>query len=528
MRNDQQDCTNKENDYPSHFNLLSTTDPKGKITYANHHFCEVAGYKLNELVGQPHNVVRHPSMPKTAFKNLWSYIGSGRSWMGMVKNRCKNGDYYWVNAYVTPITDSSGKIIEYQSVRTKPNRDVVARTEKVYQQLNQGVPTEKIARYSWSLSAQMIAIISIFYFLTLLIMYLPIPWRYILETILLIATLAITHWRLKPVRQLSEKAKQVYSNPLMQKIYLNKVNDISAIELALLAREGELRAVLGRVKDACDTVKNDAKQMATECECSSELLNSQQTQTGSLATALNQMTQSIAEVAENTSGAAEQTEKALTSVAEGNRAVEENIANNDHLCDELLKTQRDIEELAAQTVNIGSVVDVIRSISEQTNLLALNAAIEAARAGEQGRGFAVVADEVRALAQRTQESTKEIDQIVADLKQRTEYAVTAIKNGVEKSASCVEKAQGTKASLNSITDIVNDISSLSYQIATSADEMSDVSNELNQNAVSISQLADDSLQSAARSLNTVAATQSSLLDQESLVNQFIAKFHCKN
>lgn len=172
------------------------------------------------------------------------------------------------------------------------------------------------------------------------------------------------------------------------------------------------------------TVNDD--DTVNECNHSAELLNSQQAQTDALATAINEMTATISEVASNTNNAAERSEAALESVKIGNEAVNENMQNNYALAEELSQTQTDIEELNAQTVNIGSVVDVIRGISEQTNLLALNAAFEAARAGEQGRGFAVVADEVRALAQRTQESTKEIDTIIANLRGRAEQAVQAI------------------------------------------------------------------------------------------------------
>lgn len=117
--------------------LLSTTDTSSHIKYADKSFCDIAGFSLEELEGNPHNMVRHPDMPKAAFKDLWSYIQSGLSWMGPVKNKCKNGDYYWVNAFVTPIKDSSGKVNEYQSVRTLPDREVVDRATDIYSQLNQ-------------------------------------------------------------------------------------------------------------------------------------------------------------------------------------------------------------------------------------------------------------------------------------------------------------------------------------------------------------------------------------------------------
>ncbi|MCG9759664.1 methyl-accepting chemotaxis protein [Pseudoalteromonas sp. Isolate6] len=525
MAKGRADHTGKEYDYPSSYNLLSTTNVKGQIKYANSQFCEVAGFSLSELEGKPHNIVRHPTMPKAAFKNLWDYIEAGKPWMGMVKNRCKNGDQYWVNAFVTPIKDAAGKTVEYQSVRTKPSREVVNRAEEIYTDLNNGVSPSKFTRASWSLSAQMMAIILVFYALTMLISTLSPPWNYLAETLLTLVVLFTTYSRLAPVRSLSEKAKKVYNNPLMQKVYLNKVNDVASIELALLARESELRAVLGRVKDASATVSEYATKTMQECKTSSDILNRQQAQTGSLATAINQMSVSIGEIASNTNNAAQQSEAALESVVKGNKAVDDNMENNYALSEELSRTQKDIEDLNTQTVNIEGVVDVIRGISEQTNLLALNAAIEAARAGEQGRGFAVVADEVRALAQRTQDSTAEINSIIADLRQRAERAVSAIQSGVERSSECVVKAEGTKASLETINTIVNEISGLNYQIATSAEEMSSVSNELNANAVTISGLADESMKSARKTHETMRNTEQALENQEVLVEQFIRKLN---
>jgi methyl-accepting chemotaxis protein len=118
--------------------LLSTTELDSRVTYANPAFCNIAGYSLDELKGNHHNIVRHKDMPKQAFEDLWSFIQQGKSWMGPVKNRCKNGDFYWVNAYVTPIRDNNRKIKEYQSVRTKLEKNVAENATDVYAKLNKG------------------------------------------------------------------------------------------------------------------------------------------------------------------------------------------------------------------------------------------------------------------------------------------------------------------------------------------------------------------------------------------------------
>jgi len=118
--------------YSGEINLISATDPDSYITYANSHFCDVAGYESHELLDKPHDMVRHGDMPKAAFKQMWDYLKAGRSWMGLVKNRCKDGGHYWVSAFFTPITDQQGNTVEYQSVCSKPQRQDVARAEKAY------------------------------------------------------------------------------------------------------------------------------------------------------------------------------------------------------------------------------------------------------------------------------------------------------------------------------------------------------------------------------------------------------------
>ena len=129
--------TGRNLELPKDANILSTTSPQSHITYANPDFIKISGFTEEELLGQPHNIVRHPDMPPAAFEHMWSTLKSGRSWMGLVKNRCKNGDHYWVSAYVTPIA-KNGSIVEYQSVRTKPEPEQVLAAEKLYAQLRSG------------------------------------------------------------------------------------------------------------------------------------------------------------------------------------------------------------------------------------------------------------------------------------------------------------------------------------------------------------------------------------------------------
>ena len=131
MRND----FNKE--YAKDANLISTTDPSSLITYANHDFCHVAEYEMDELIGKPHNVVRHSDMPKQAFAQMWQYLKAGKSWMGLVKNQCQGDKHYWVSAFVTPIKGEDGETVEYQSVRSRPTEAQTERAESTLCQYEQ-------------------------------------------------------------------------------------------------------------------------------------------------------------------------------------------------------------------------------------------------------------------------------------------------------------------------------------------------------------------------------------------------------
>ncbi len=218
----------KEITFPASFNLLSTTDLHSYITYASDNFCTVAGFSYEELKGQPHNLVRHKDMPKAAFKDMWSHLQSGKSWMGLVKNRTKNGDYYWVDAYATPIK-LNGKTVEYQSVRLIADQENVCRANNIYKRLNNG---EKIKRLSlpklklW----QKITLSNAPLFLALAY---ATPVNYSLAFGLFTLSMTLTFTLTRRLDKLTKNAQKIYDNPLAQLIYTGSLDDVSQIELAL-------------------------------------------------------------------------------------------------------------------------------------------------------------------------------------------------------------------------------------------------------------------------------------------------------
>lgn len=241
----------------------------------------------------------------------------------------------------------------------------------------------------------------------------------------------------------------------------------------------------------------------------------QQEETDQVATAMNEMTASVQEVARTATNAAEAARNADNEAKAGKQVVLETMQSIDTLASEVEKAAVTLSELEADIGNIGAIVDVIRGITEQTNLLALNAAIEAARAGEHGRGFAVVADEVRTLAARTQSSTHEIEEMVERLQQGARAAVKVMNESRESAKTSVEKAASAGSALDTITAMISTMDEMSTQISNAANEQSSVAEDINRGIVNISQIADhtaDGARATSEAVDTLSSLSSQLQD----------------
>ncbi|EPL08465.1 chemotaxis sensory transducer, Pas/Pac sensor [Pseudomonas sp. CF161] len=476
--------TGRNVDFAPDVNILSTTDLTSAITYANPDFVEISGYDRDELLGSPHNLMRHPDMPSAAFAHMWQTLKAGRSWMGLVKNRCKNGDHYWVSAYVTPVT-RDGQAVEYQSVRTKPTARQIDAAEAAYAQLRsprsalwRRLPTLGVKLKLWALVSG--AFMASFLASTSLLP--PSVWSHGLAVAAGCGLSALgICLLLKPLDQLSVRARQIADNPLSQGIYTGRADAFGQIGFALHMLEAQVGAVVGRIGDASQRLAGHAAELVEHLHSSHSSTLEQQAETDQVAAAIHQMAASVAEVANHAQQASQAADQAEGETRAGHHLVGESRSAVLRLASELVRATEVIHQLENHSSDISGVLDVIRSIAEQTNLLALNAAIEAARAGEQGRGFAVVADEVRGLAQRTQDSTNEIQRMISTLQNGARDAVQVMLQSSEHAQNSVDQTQRAAVALDGISQRVNQITEMSLQIAAAVEEQSAVSEDINRN-----------------------------------------------
>ena len=319
----------------------------------------------------------------------------------------------------------------------------------------------------------------------------------------LFAAWAITRQIVIPLSQTLKVAERIAAGDLTQNLVSERQDELGQRQRAIQSMTLGLRELIGGISDGVRQIASAAEELSAVTEQTSAGVNSQKVETDQVATAMNEMTATVQEVARNAEEASEAALAADQQAREGDKVVGEAIAQIERLAKEVGNSTEAMGHLKRESDKIGSVLDVIKSVAQQTNLLALNAAIEAARAGEAGRGFAVVADEVRSLAQRTQKSTEEIEELIVGLQSGTQQVATIMDNSRTLTDSSVELTRRAGGSLESITRTVSAIQSMNQQIAAAAEQQSAVAEEINRSVLNVR---DVSEQTSAASEETAASS----------------------
>nr|WP_265531533.1 methyl-accepting chemotaxis protein [Pseudomonas saponiphila] len=332
-------------------------------------------------------------------------------------------------------------------------------------------------------------------------------------------------WRLirsitLPIANALHAAETIAEGNLSQPIRVDARDEAGRLLQAMLTMQEKLRDTLQRITASAGQLASAAEELNSVTDESARGLTQQNNEIEQAATAVNEMTSAVEEVARNAVSTSEASQNATQSAGDGRDMVQETVAAIERMTGDVQSTASLIGDLANESRDIGKVLDVIRGLAEQTNLLALNAAIEAARAGEAGRGFAVVADEVRALAHRTQQSTSEIERMIGSIQSGTEHAVNSMRNSTERAESTLNIARGAGLSLDTINSAIIQINERNLVIASAAEEQAQVAREVDRNLVNIRDLSVQSTTGANQTRSASSELSVLAVDLNNLVTRF--------
>ncbi len=479
---------------PADQTLVSVTDLKGRIVYCNAAFVSVSGYRRDELMGQPHNIIRHPDVPAEAFRDLWATVAAGYPWSAVVKNRRKNGDHYWVVANATPMKDGD-RIVGYLSVRTVPSDEQIAGAEALYAAMQQEAESGRVklglhrgrlvrrdkpgqvwqwlralpGRLGLDGAAELAAVLASGLAASLLPATAWVP--------LALAGFGATHWlatrrRDALLRVVTEDALHLAAGDLSHQVRSGQDGLMGQMQQALTQVAVNLRTVIGDVRSELDNVRGAVAEIAAGNQDLSSRTESQASSLEQTAASMEQINSTV--------------KQSAASAAESARAASETAEVTRRSHDSVLEVVRAMEGITESSHRIAEIIHVIEGVAFQTNILALNAAVEAARAGEAGRGFAVVASEVRSLSKRTSEAAREIKNLIDEATQRAD-------TGNQQTHSARDRMGEALQSVGNVSTLIGEISTSSSEqqrgISQVNEAVSHMDSITQQNAAMVEELA---------------------------------------
>ena len=509
--------TNVETAVPEGVFIYSQTDLKGRITLANQAFADISGYSIEEMVGKAHNIVRHPDMPKAAFADMWTSLKAGRPWRGVVKNRRKDGGFYWVMAMVSPVRED-GRIVGYQSIRHRPTRQQIDAASGAYKRLIEGDTSIKVEEgrvvkvrsalahrgQAYDFQILLAALLGVFAAAAGMVSLLggvPEALRFVAAALLGLSGLhgLFMLFRFLPrlkhyVAETNSYLDEVLSTGnLRLRCDVERDDAIGAIGRKQRLLNGWMQSSIQSVGDAVKHVEYTSSVVAKSIHEIGQAAQSQTQATASVAAATTELGLTIREVSDhlrNTeSTVSESGRRATSGAGVSQRATDEINA----LEGAIRSAAGEVEALGESTAQVGQIAAAIREIADQTNLLALNASIEAARAGEAGRGFAVVANEVRRLADRTTQATADIDGLIVKIRQDTERAIGGMRTGSSQVGEGLNLVREAHEALNGINDLMGGAVRMVTEIAVASGQQTEAMNEIGTNISHVAAMTEQSL-----------------------------------
>ncbi|MBX3173364.1 MAG: PAS domain S-box protein [Gemmatimonadaceae bacterium] len=494
--------------------LVTRTDLTGKITYANDEFVEISGYTREELIGRPHSMIRNPIMPRSAFLDLWDTIQAGRPWNGMVVNRCKNGDHYWVDANVAAIVEN-GQHVGYMSVRRKPTREMVRRADDLYRKVlddqatfpftaRKVVSVRRRADVAFTAAAalSLAGVVGV-------VLGAPVAFAAAVGVGIVTAMVYARKVVVSVVTPLDDAAAvagRIATGDLTARIDHTRGDEVGRVQQQLLAMLINTAGLLVQIRESSQTVNGSAVSIGRTSESIETGARDIAGQASSIASAATQMSQTLMSLSAGTEEMSVSVDEVAKQAADAARVAQA-------AAEQAELAQRTLSQLQSDAQAIESVVESITQIAAKTNLLALNATIEATAAGNAGKGFAVVASEVKELARQAAISANDIKSKVVGMQRSSQDSMKVMTDILEVFAN-------VRSISVTIAAAVEQQSVTTREIASNVHDTTGAANEVARNIETISASSTQAASSAGEALEVARGFRGLAEDLDRTVKRF--------